>query len=711
MDNIKLSYLRKLAKNSHLNGKTKLANKALAVIAKETGLATPRSDLSYSSIMRDLHKQDPKKMIEFMTVFKEAFDEACKSEGAEEAGQIALMEAVQKVNYKPMEKNASIKDKKILLIGDSLAVGLASRLSELAKKSGVQFKAIPITGTTTFQWITKGGKKACRESLDNSLQSFAPTHVLISLGTNDAYSGYSAQQIEEYSKKLQDIIKSAGAVPMWIGTPSLPARSSGANLNENLVQTIRDSSQKYFDSENISFERADDNIHATPKGYAEWADEIWKWLGGRSIDETRESNSGQKTTNFIPGYKRLKETPGIEIQNKASSILSKIHNKPWGTQIPFEHNGVKYIGVLEEHVGGRVAGPHPGISVFIESSGKQIGYSDKTKKILSGLNPKFKPLVEALLNIATAQGMRPELVSGARTLTEQKRIFEQGRSSPGNIVSDAKPGVSLHNYGLAVDIAALDSGGKVYYPDKNWYSKLSKIAKQLGLWWGGDFKREDIGHFQYPIRADQVKKARADEFGLYPVKGIERVGKDFKKKLVDISNYIGINPNWLATVISFESGFDPRIVNKQSGATGLIQWVPYVAESMYGIPKEKASDVIRSKSAMEQLDMVKRFFEPHKGKLKSLDDVYLAVFMPALIGQKPSKIVARKGSKVYEQNSGFDKDKKGYYTVGDITSKIRKHQGTAISAVPKKKKQTGFWEDFEEFGKEALDRFMRFLQS
>ena len=90
--------LRKLAKEARLAGKDKICDRVLIAIAKETDLATPRSDLSYSYIMRKLRKEDSDKAKEFMKAFKKAFDEAYIEE-IDEPDQVALMEAMKSIGY------------------------------------------------------------------------------------------------------------------------------------------------------------------------------------------------------------------------------------------------------------------------------------------------------------------------------------------------------------------------------------------------------------------------------------------------------------------------------------------------------------------------------------------------------------------------------------------------------------------------------------
>jgi peptidoglycan hydrolase-like protein with peptidoglycan-binding domain len=155
--------------------------------------------------------------------------------------------------------------------------------------------------------------------------------------------------------------------------------------------------------------------------------------------------------------------------------------------------------------------------------------------------------------------------------------------------------------------------------------------------------------------------------GIIAVKGLETKSPQFLIKLVDVSNALGINPDWLATVESFESAgtFSPSVQNPTSHATGLIQFMPSTARNL-GTTIEELANM----TDIGQLDYVYKYLSSWKGRMKSLDDTYLAIFMPSQMGKPSDSVVASEGSAVYNQNSGFDRDKKGYFTVGDITSAI-----------------------------------------
>lgn len=97
-----------------------------------------------------------------------------------------------------------------------------------------------------------------------------------------------------------------------------------------------------------------------------------------------------------------------------------------------------------------------------------------------------------------------------RTFAEQDAIYQQGRTKPGKIVSQAKAGLSMHNYGLAIDMVFLvDKDGNGTFESAEWDTKTDfdadgksdwmeavTIFKQHGWEWGGDWKFYDAPHFQ-----------------------------------------------------------------------------------------------------------------------------------------------------------------------------------------------------------------------
>ena len=123
-----------------------------------------------------------------------------------------------------------------------------------------------------------------------------------------------------------------------------------------------------------------------------------------------------------------------------------------------------------------------------------------------------------------------------RTFAEQDELYAKGRTKAGKIVTNAKGGLSYHNYGLALDIVLLvDKDGNGTYEEASWdikkdfdgdgksdWLEIVTIFKQHGWTWGGDWKFVDAPHFEktfgYSVRQlldmYNAKKVDANNFVL-----------------------------------------------------------------------------------------------------------------------------------------------------------------------------------------------------
>lgn len=70
-------------------------------------------------------------------------------------------------------------------------------------------------------------------------------------------------------------------------------------------------------------------------------------------------------------------------------------------------------------------------------------------------------VIETISAIETAKfpvNISIRIVQGLRTFAEQQALYEQGRTKPGNKVTNSKAGQSYHCYGLALDFSLLIDG-------------------------------------------------------------------------------------------------------------------------------------------------------------------------------------------------------------------------------------------------------------
>jgi peptidoglycan LD-endopeptidase CwlK len=109
--------------------------------------------------------------------------------------------------------------------------------------------------------------------------------------------------------------------------------------------------------------------------------------------------------------------------------------------------------------------------------------------------PALATLIRALATMITDEPIR--VTQGLRSWAEQDALYQQGRTTPGNIVTYAPPGHSWHQFGLAVDVAPFDSAGR---PDWNEthpvWQQIITTGESLGMYSGDEFKRHDDPHFQ-----------------------------------------------------------------------------------------------------------------------------------------------------------------------------------------------------------------------
>lgn len=117
---------------------------------------------------------------------------------------------------------------------------------------------------------------------------------------------------------------------------------------------------------------------------------------------------------------------------------------------------------------------------------------------LAHVHPELARRVRLLVSAMAAQGIEIRVVQGLRTAAEQQALFDQGRTKPGHIVTNARPFQSNHNYGLAVDFCPFKNG-QPQWNDLRAFSATGKKAQSVGLEWGGAWRRfPDNPHVQLP---------------------------------------------------------------------------------------------------------------------------------------------------------------------------------------------------------------------
>lgn len=180
-----------------------------------------------------------------------------------------------------------------------------------------------------------------------------------------------------------------------------------------------------------------------------------------------------------------------------------------------------------------------------------------TRARLRLLYPDFSVrVIRVLEDMWKLHGRAMRVTEGLRTLEAQTKLYAQGRTAPGPIVTRAKPGDSIHHYGLASDCCFVgpdpycvkDKDGEFLWEE---YGRLSQAH---GLTWGADWNGNGIKEKQdfdrphieqtYGLTLDYIKIlyrfkgteavwARCDQMRGVP-QGSEWYGPLTKTKLMDL---------------------------------------------------------------------------------------------------------------------------------------------------------------------------------
>ena len=146
----------------------------------------------------------------------------------------------------------------------------------------------------------------------------------------------------------------------------------------------------------------------------------------------------------------------------------------------------------------------------------------RSEKNLASLLPevqsKFRAFVEEAQALAVSKGLQYVVICGTRTYQEQAALYRRGRDIPGPKVTNAPPGYSMHNFGLAIDMGVFE--GKSYLDSDKpakadaFHKAASAIAAKHGIRWGGNFKSiVDAPHFELDTKISLAELRNRKETG------------------------------------------------------------------------------------------------------------------------------------------------------------------------------------------------------
>jgi hypothetical protein len=151
-----------------------------------------------------------------------------------------------------------------------------------------------------------------------------------------------------------------------------------------------------------------------------------------------------------------------------------------------------------------------------------------------------------------------------------------------------------------------------------------------------------------------------------------RVDASFRQKAVAVATNIGCDPSHLMACMAFETGetFSPSVRNPNSSATGLIQFM--TGPDSWAVEHGYTRERLMSMTPVEQLDVVAEYFEPYRGRLRTLADVYMAILWPKAVGLSDDAIIFGPGSRAYLANRGLDLNNDGAVSKSEAAAHVAK---------------------------------------
>lgn len=152
--------------------------------------------------------------------------------------------------------------------------------------------------------------------------------------------------------------------------------------------------------------------------------------------------------------------------------------------------------------------------------------------------------------------------------------------------------------------------------------------------------------------------------------------KECGPKIKEIAKNLNCNAEDLLGLIYVESGGNSKAVNRDTNATGLIQFMPSTAKWLGTSTKE-----LLKMSPQKQLDYVENYLKVMKKSAgfkenEKLDagKLYGLVFMP---GRVKNGVLCKKGTIEYKQNRGLDVNGDGVINVADLYAKVKQYGSSA----------------------------------
>jgi lysophospholipase L1-like esterase len=156
----------------------------------------------------------------------------------------------------------SLQGKTLIIVGDSMAEGLAWFLRGKVEAAGGHFFNEPWDSSSTIGW------QAARR-MTELVERYKPDIVFIALGSNEITVpnvGARASAVKQISEEMGD------RPGYWIGPPSWKP-------DKGIVHVIEENFRPghFYNANDLNVPRRKDGAHPTRDGFKTWADLVWDW--------------------------------------------------------------------------------------------------------------------------------------------------------------------------------------------------------------------------------------------------------------------------------------------------------------------------------------------------------------------------------------------------------------------------------------------------
>ena len=188
---------------------------------------------------------------------------------------------------------------------------------------------------------------------------------------------------------------------------------------------------------------------------------------------------------------------------------------------------------------------------------------------------------------------------------------------------------------------------------------------------------DNINESAIPVAYHHIPKEKYENETVSTVPFSELVKTNrslFLKKVQYISKLLGTKPEWMMGIMKHESTLDPKQTNKQSNATGLIQFMPDTLKAFKNRKTHEPLTVedVRLMSNLEQLDLVYAYYKTWKNVLQVENfnkpgDLAAVTFYPGVILKNdnwkfPDNVIKANKGMFNKFVPEGDNTKKGYYS-------------------------------------------------